>query len=50
MKATNAYMSLKDIIGEIKANYLISISMSRAWRAKQLAKQVFDGDCIKQYS
>jgi len=38
-KATNVDVSLKDIISEIKANYSIGISMSRAWRAKQLVKK-----------
>ena len=50
MKATNVDVSLKDIIGEIRANYSTGISLSWAWRAKKLAKQVVDGDFVKQYS
>nr|KYP42520.1 hypothetical protein KK1_036047 [Cajanus cajan]KYP42521.1 hypothetical protein KK1_036048 [Cajanus cajan] len=45
MKATTSDMALKDIVGEIQVNYSTGISMSRAWRAKQIAKgflQVFE--------
>jgi len=38
MKATYADMSIKDIIGNTRANYSIGITCSRAWRATQLAK------------
>jgi len=38
MKAAHANMSIKNIIGDIRANYSTGISLSRAWRAKQLAK------------
>jgi len=34
MKATYVDMSIKDIIGEIRANSSIGITCSRAWRAK----------------
>jgi len=49
MKVTYADMSMKDII-DIRANYSTGIPCSRAWRAKQLAKHVVDGDFVQQYS
>ncbi|KAL5137163.1 hypothetical protein HKD37_10G027573 [Glycine soja] len=50
MKATYVDMSIKDITGDIRANYSTGITSSRAWRAKKLAKQVVDGDFVQQYS
>ena len=38
MKATYVGMCIKDIIGDIRANYSTGITLSRAWKAKQLAK------------
>ena len=36
MKATYVDMSIKDIIGDIRANYSTGITLSKAWRAKHL--------------
>jgi len=46
MKETYVDMSIKDIIGDIRANNSTGITCFRAWRAKKLAKQSIDGDFV----
>lgn len=50
MKATTSDITLKDIVGEIRCNYSAGITMSKAWRAKAIAKREIEGDAQKQYS
>ena len=50
LKATTNDLTLKDIIGEIRCNYSTGITMSRARRAKAIAKRSVEGDARKQYT
>ncbi|XP_027348125.1 uncharacterized protein LOC113859593 [Abrus precatorius] len=49
MKAGTTDITLKDIVGEIISNYSTGITLSRAFRAKHIAKSVIDGNIDKQY-
>lgn len=50
MKSTTSDVKLSDIISEIRNNYSTGITMSRAWKAKCMAKDVVDGDAAMQYN
>lgn len=43
-------IKIRDIVSEIRISFSIGISMSRAWKAKKLAKSVVEGDATKQYN
>lgn len=43
-------VKINDIISEIKSNYYIEITMNGAWKAKQIAKALVEGDAIKKYN
>ncbi|KAI5383748.1 hypothetical protein KIW84_070924 [Lathyrus oleraceus] len=43
-------IKIRDIVSEIRISFSVGISMSRAWKAKQLAKSVVEGDATKQYN
>lgn len=47
--ASSNVVKIQDIVYEIRSNFSIGITMSRAWKAKQIAKALIEGDVVKQY-
>lgn len=43
-------VKIHDIVSEIKSNFSVGITMSRAWKAKQISKALIQGDAVKQYN
>ncbi|KAI5402328.1 hypothetical protein KIW84_050078 [Lathyrus oleraceus] len=43
-------VKIRDIVFEIKSNFSAGITMSRTWKAKQIAKALIEGDAVKQYN
>lgn len=41
---------IRDIIYEIRNNYVVGIIMNRAWKAKKIAKALVKGDAAKKYN
>ncbi|KAI5420213.1 hypothetical protein KIW84_044123 [Lathyrus oleraceus] len=47
--ASSNGVKIQDIVYEIRSNFSIGITISRAWKAKQIAKALIEGDVVKQY-
>jgi hypothetical protein len=47
---TFAKVRLKDIMQHMRTHFSLGITMSTAWKAKQYATEVIEGDSIRQYS
>jgi hypothetical protein len=47
---TFAKVRLKDIMQHMRTHFALGITMSTAWKAKQYATEVIEGDSIRQYS
>ncbi|KAK2405578.1 hypothetical protein QL285_054800 [Trifolium repens] len=47
---TFAKARLKDIMQHMRTHFSLGITMSTAWKAKQYATEVIEGDSIRQYS
>ena len=47
---SNSNIQLKDIVDDIRRTYATGITMSRAFKARKLAKEVVEGDATKQYT
>ncbi|KAI5444174.1 hypothetical protein KIW84_012698 [Lathyrus oleraceus] len=43
-------VNIRDIIFEIMSNFSVGITMSGAWKDKQIAKVMVEGDATKQYN
>lgn len=43
-------MKISEIIIDISRTYSTGITMSRAWKAKQIAKRIVDEDVAAQYT
>ncbi|KAI5442403.1 hypothetical protein KIW84_011467 [Lathyrus oleraceus] len=41
-------VKIRDIVSEIRSNFSVRITMSRAWKAKQISKALIEGDAVKQ--
>ncbi|KAI5398069.1 hypothetical protein KIW84_063755 [Lathyrus oleraceus] len=39
-----------DIVSKIRSNFFVGITMSRVWKAKQIAKALIEDDAVKQYN
>ncbi|XP_058741808.1 uncharacterized protein LOC131614203 [Vicia villosa] len=47
---TSDKVRICDIIQDMRINYLVGITVARAWKAKMIAKQIIEGDADKQYA
>jgi len=47
---TTEKVTIKDIINDMRKNHSIDITKGRAWKAKQIAQKIVDGDADRQYS
>ncbi|XP_058776394.1 uncharacterized protein LOC131650710 [Vicia villosa] len=43
-------VKIRDIESEIRSNFSVGITMNRAWKDKQIAKALLEGDAVKQYN
>jgi hypothetical protein len=47
---TTEKVTIKDIMNDLRKNHSVDITKGRAWRAKQIAQKIVDGDADRQYS
>ncbi|KAK2434921.1 hypothetical protein QL285_020024 [Trifolium repens] len=50
VKNESTRVRLKDIMQHMRTHFSLGITMSTAWKAKQYATEVIEGDSIRQYS
>ena len=43
-------MSVKDIMKDSRRTHSVGVSFHVAWKAKEMAKEIFEGDAKKQYT
>jgi actin-like ATPase involved in cell morphogenesis len=47
---TSQKVMIKDIIQHMRTNFALNITISTAWKAKQYATAVIEGDYDRQYT
>jgi len=50
MSTSDKDPSLQSIVTDMRSTHAVGITMSRAWRAKKIAKEKLEGDAAKQYN
>jgi hypothetical protein len=49
LQTTNK-VTLEDIMDDMRTNHSVGITMGRAWKAKQIAQKIVEGDADRQYA
>jgi len=47
---TTKKVTIEDIMDDMRTNHSVGITMGRAWKAKQIAQKVVEGDVDRQYA
>jgi len=47
---TNKKVTIEDIMDDMRKNHVVDITKGRAWKAKQIAQKIVEGDSNGQYS
>ncbi|XP_058751316.1 uncharacterized protein LOC131624382 [Vicia villosa] len=47
---TSQSVRITDIIQDLRQNFFVGITVARAWKAKLIAKSIFEGDAYRQYA
>ncbi|MCI03073.1 hypothetical protein A2U01_0024107, partial [Trifolium medium] len=48
--STSDHMKVNDILTHVRKNFSVNISFWRAWKAKQMAKEIVEGNAARQYN